>query len=86
MKALRLTTFVVTLTLSLVISFWPPLLYKGDQPPSYRLTIIILISLCIGIVYGSGILNKLAFHWLILAALIAWSSVLTIAWIAVPVA
>lgn len=85
MKALRLTTFVITLVLGLAISFWPPILYKGDQPPSHRLTVMLLLGLCIGIVYGSGIINKLSHQWLILAALLAWISVLYIAWMAIPV-
>lgn len=84
MTALRVTTFVITLLVSLAITFWPPLLYKNGQPPSHGQTSLLLLGLCVGIVYGSGILSKTPRNWQIGCAVLAWVSLIIIGWLALP--
>ncbi|MCK7597698.1 hypothetical protein M0G74_10500 [Microbulbifer sp. CAU 1566] len=84
MKALRIATFIAALLVSLLITFWPPLLYKNGQAPSHSLTSLLLLGLCVGVVYGSGILSKTPRNWQLGCALLAWVSLLVIGWLALP--
>ncbi|WP_299599431.1 cyd operon YbgE family protein [uncultured Microbulbifer sp.] len=84
MKILRITTFVVALLVSLVITFWPLLLYKNGTPPSTGQTSLLLLGLCVGVVYGSGILSKTPRNWQLGCALVAWSALAAIGWLALP--
>ena len=84
MNTLRRITFVVSLLVSLLVTFWPLLLYKNGEPPSTGQTSLLLLGLCVGVVFGSGILSKTPRNWQIGCAVIAWVSLLIIAWLALP--
>lgn len=84
MKALRITTFVAALLTSLLLTFWPVLLYKNGQAPSTGQASLLLVGLCVGVVYGSGILKNTPRSWQLACAVVAWASLLAIAWLALP--
>lgn len=84
MKALRITTFVSCLLVSLAITFWPMFLYKNGEAPATGPTSLLLLGLCAGVVYGSGILQNTPRNWQLGCALVAWVSLLVIGWLALP--
>lgn len=80
MKALRITTFIASLLASLALTFWPPLLYHEGVPPSHGQTSLLLAGLCVGVVYGSGILKRTPKNLHLACALFAWITLVVIAW------
>lgn len=84
MTGLRVTTFVLSLITALVVTFWPVLLYRNGQAPTHGQTSLLLVGLCIGVVYGSGILSKAPRAWQIVCAVAAWAALLAIGWLAMP--
>ncbi|WP_105103728.1 cyd operon YbgE family protein [Microbulbifer pacificus] len=82
MQVLRLTTFITCLLVSLAITFWPPLLYRNGEAPGTGQTSLLLLGLCAGVVYGSGILNRTPRNWQFGCALVAWVSLVAIGWLA----
>ena len=84
MKILRLTTFVLSLIVALTVTFWPFLLYRNDAPPSHLQTSLLLTGLCIGVVYGSGILSRTPRNVQLACAVLAWAALLAIGWLALP--
>ncbi|WGL17677.1 cyd operon YbgE family protein [Microbulbifer bruguierae] len=84
MQALRVVTFAASLLASLAITFWPLLLYRNDMPPSTGQTSMLMLGLCVGVIYGSGILAKTPRNWQLGCAVIAWLSLAIIGWLALP--
>ncbi|WP_295800090.1 hypothetical protein, partial [uncultured Microbulbifer sp.] len=82
MKALRLTTFIISLITALGVTFWPLLLYRDGAAPSLAQTSLLLAGLCIGVVYGSGILSRTPRNLQLACAILAWASLLVIGWLA----
>ena len=80
MKAFRITTFVASLLASLALTFWPPLLYSNGVPPSLGRTSLLLLGLCVGVVYGSGILQRTPTNLQLACALLAWMTLVAIGW------
>ncbi|MFV8782161.1 cyd operon YbgE family protein [Microbulbifer sp. SA54] len=84
MNALRVTTFITCLIAALIVTFWPVLLYRGGQAPSHTQVSLLLLGLCIGVVYGSGILAKAPRPWQLACAVAAWAALLGIGWRSLP--
>lgn len=84
MTALRITTFIVALLAALAITFWPLLLYHNDEAPSHGQTGLVLAGLCIGVIYGSGILGSLPRSWQLGCAVLAWAALAMIGWRMLP--
>lgn len=84
MNTFRHTTFAISLIAALAITFWPLLLYHDDMAPSHGQTSLLLAGLCIGVVYGSGILSQTPRNLQIVCAVLAWAALLAIGWLALP--
>ncbi|WOX05114.1 hypothetical protein [Microbulbifer pacificus] len=84
MNALRIITFVTCLLVSLAITFWPMFLYRNGEAPATGPTSLLLLGLCAGVVFGSGILQNVPRNWQLGCALVAWASLLVIGWLAWP--
>ena len=84
MNAFRHTTFVISLLAALAITFWPLLLYRDNMAPTHAQTSLLLAGLCIGVIYGSGILSRTPRNLQISCAVLAWGALLAIGWLALP--
>lgn len=79
MKLLRIATFVSALLVCLAITFWPPLMYGDRTVPGHGTTSLILLGLCAGIVFGSGILQRTPLALQRLCAIAAWLAIAAVA-------